>query len=229
MKKILSIIALVSIIIGTCNISFAKENLRETIISINISEDFKEWDKLSKEEKNKTIMPTATTINMNDKDTKNANSFMFGMQNFFTKVSIPSKYILTQDINVPVKHQGSTSECWAFSMTSVLESYLAKSGEKAVIPRYSARHMDYATSETFLDGKNPIGYSRELKSGGNSAMALGYLTNGTGAVLEENMPFEDNEEKIKLEEIQNKKPVTRVTDAKEFPTSNRRKRISNYK
>lgn len=70
MKKILSIIALVSIIIGTCNISFAKENLRETIISINISEDFKEWDKLSKEEKNKTIMPTATTINMNDKDTK---------------------------------------------------------------------------------------------------------------------------------------------------------------
>ncbi|MFR1777017.1 MAG: hypothetical protein ACLSW4_03025 [Clostridia bacterium] len=42
MKKILSIIALVSIIIGTCNISFAKENLRETIISINISEDFKE-------------------------------------------------------------------------------------------------------------------------------------------------------------------------------------------
>lgn len=221
MKKILSIIALVSIIIGTCNISFAKENLRETIISINISEDFKEWDKLSKEEKNKTIMPTATTINMNDKDTKNANSFMFGMQNFFTKASIPSKYILTQDINVPVKHQGSTSECWAFSMTSVLESYLAKSGEKAVIPRYSARHMDYATSETFLDGKNPIGYSRELKSGGNSAMALGYLTNGTGAVLEENMPFEDNEEKIELEEIQNKKPVTRVTDAKEFPTINK--------
>ena len=134
MKKILSIILLISILIGTCNISLAKENFGETTISINISEDFKKWEELSEEEKNKTIMPTATTINMNDKDIKNANSFMFGMQNFFMKASIPNKYILTQDINVPVKHQGTTGECWAFSMTSVLESYLAKSGEKTVIP-----------------------------------------------------------------------------------------------
>ena len=221
MKKILSIILLISILIGTCNISLAKESFGETTISINISEDLKKWDELSEEEKSKTIMPNATTININEEDAKNANSFMFGMQNFFMKASIPNKYILTQDINVPVKHQGTTGECWAFSMTSVLESYLAKSGEKTVIPRYSARHMDYATSETFLDGKNPIGFSRELKSGGNSTIALGYLTNGTGAVLEESMPFEDNEEKIKLEEIQNKKPVTRVTEAKEFPTINK--------
>lgn len=224
MKKIIKLIPILLIImifLELGNISFATTDKSESTISINLSEDFKNWDKLSEEEKNNVIMPMATSTTIDEKDKNNANSFLFGVQNFFAKASIPTKYSLTEDINVPVKHQGTTGECWAFSMTSVLESYLALSEQKAVIPRYSARHMDYATSETFLDGKNPIGYSREVGTGGNSTMALGYLTNGTGAVLEEDMPFEDNEDKINLSEIQDKEAVLRVTDAKVFPNINK--------
>ena len=226
MKKIIKLIPILLIImifleLGNISLSFATTDKSESTISINLSEDFKNWDKLSEEEKNNVIMPMATSTTIDEKDKNNANSFLFGVQNFFAKASIPTKYSLTEDINVPVKHQGTTGECWAFSMTSVLESYLALSEQKAVIPRYSARHMDYATSETFLDGKNPIGYSREVGTGGNSTMALGYLTNGTGAVLEEDMPFEDNEDKINLSEIQDKEAVIRVTDAKVFPNINK--------
>lgn len=219
--KLIPILLIITIFLELNSISFATTDEKESTVSLNLSEDFKNWDKLSEEEKDNVIMPMATSTNIDEVDKNNANSFLFGVQNFFSKASIPTKYSLTEDINVPVKHQGTTGECWAFSMTSVLESYLALSEQKAVIPRYSARHMDYATSETFLDGKNPIGYSREVGTGGNSTMALGYLTNGTGAVLEEDMPFEDNEDKIKLSEIQDKEAVIRVTDAKVFPNINK--------
>ena len=224
MKKIVNlipIILIITIFLELNSISLATTDEKKSTISINLSEDFKNWNKLSEEEKDNVIMPMATSTNIDEEDKNNANSFLFGVQNLFAKASIPTKYSLTEDINVPVKHQGTTGECWAFSMTSVLESYLALSEQKAVIPRYSARHMDYATSETFLDGKNPIGYSREVGTGGNSTMALGYLTNGTGAVLEEDMPFEDNEDKINLSEIQDKEAVLRVTDAKVFPNINK--------
>ena len=219
--KLIPILIIITIVFELSNISFATTDEKKSTISINLSEDFKNWNKLSEEEKDNVIMPMATSTNINEEDKNNANSFLFGVQNLFAKASIPTKYSFTEDINVPVKHQGTTGECWAFSMTSVLESYLALSEQKAVIPRYSARHMDYATSETFLDGKNPIGYSREVGTGGNSTMALGYLTNGTGAVLEEDMPFEDNEDKINLSEIQDKEAVLRVTDAKVFPNINK--------
>ena len=224
MKKIIKLIPILiifSMLLELSSISLATATTEKSTISINLSEDFKNWEELSDEEKNNVIMPIATSTNINEEEKNSANSFLFGVQNFFTKATIPTKYTLTEDINVPVKHQGTTGECWAFSMTSVLESYLAISEQKAVIPRYSARHMDYATAETFLDGTNPIGYSRELGTGGNSTMALGYLTNGTGAVLEEDMPFEDNEDKIKLSEIQDKDAVIRVTDAKVFPNINK--------
>lgn len=219
--KLIPILLIITIFLELNSISFATTDAKKSTVSLNLSEDFKNWDKLSEEEKDNVIMPMATSTNIDEEDRSNANSFLFGVQNFFAKASIPTKYSLTEDINVPVKHQGTTGECWAFSMTSVLESYLALSEQKAVIPRYSARHMDYATSETFLDGKNPIGYSREVGTGGNSTIALGYLTNGTGAVLEEDMPFEDNEDKIKLSEIQDKEAVIRVTDAKVFPNINK--------
>ena len=109
-------------------------------------------------------------------------------------------YNLNTDINVQVKHQGRTNECWAFSTITMLETNLALN--KNVNKTFSPRHMDYSTAKTFTDGINPYGYNREVGDGGLATFGLAYLTNGKGAVLESEMPFEDNEQKIALNEIE---------------------------
>ena len=221
--KYISVLIVITILVNiSSNISFAKEDKTQenSRFSINISKDFKKWTELSDEERKNSIMPAVSTSTLSEVEKKDANSIWGNVKNFFARASIPSKYSLKDYINIPVKNQGITGECWAFSMTSVLESYLAKSGQMTVIPRYSARHMDYATSKTFLDGTNPIAYNRELGDGGNFGVAFGYLTNGTGAVLEKDMPFENNENKINLSEIQ-KQPQMRVTDYQLFPNINK--------
>ena len=220
--KIVSILIIATIILNiTSVITLAKDTENgQATLSVNISKDFKKWTELSDEERKNSIMPAVSTSTLSEVEKKDANSIWGNVKNFFARASIPSKYSLKDYINIPVKNQGITGECWAFSMTSVLESYLAKSGQMTVIPRYSARHMDYATSKTFLDGTNPIAYNRELGDGGNFGVAFGYLTNGTGAVLEKDMPFENNENKINLSEIQ-KQPQMRVTDYQLFPNINK--------
>ena len=220
--KIVSILIIATIILNiTSVITLAKDTENgQATLSVNISKDFKKWTELSDEERKNSIMPAVSTSTLSEIEKKDANSIWGNVKNFFARASIPSKYSLKDYINIPVKNQGITGECWAFSMTSVLESYLAKSGQMTVIPRYSARHMDYATSKTFLDGTNPIAYNRELGDGGNFGVAFGYLTNGTGAVLEKDMPFENNENKINLSEIQ-KQPQMRVTDYQLFPNINK--------
>ena len=174
----------------------------------NYTEQYQKWQTLSDEEKKSTIMPTIFPIEMNLSDSRN----------IMTKSasSLPSYFNLKNRITVPVKNQMSTGECWAFAMTSVLESNIALRNQN-VTQNFSERHMDYMTSRTFLDGINHKGFYREVGSGGNNYIALGYLTNGTGAVLEEEMPFKNSEEKIKLSEI-SKTPVQKVNDAILFPS-----------
>ena len=43
-----------------------------------------------------------------------------------------------------------------------------------------------------------------------------YLTNGVGAVLESDMPFEDNEDLIDISELNNKTVQTQVYDTMDF-------------
>lgn len=121
-----------------------------------------------------------------------------------SSIAESSRYNLAEEIPIRIKHQGSTSQCWAFSIISCLESNIALNTDAktiADIPDFSERHMDYATSRTFLDGTNENGYNRNVGVGGLPIMGLSYLSNGTGAVLEEKMPFEDNEDKIELAKL----------------------------
>lgn len=84
---------------------------------------------------------------------------------------------------------------------------------------YSERHMEYATSNTFSNGvTNPNGYNRKVGSGGNFDIATSYLTNGTGAILEKDMPFENNEDIIDISQIQNKVVSSQVYDTIAFPS-----------
>lgn len=173
------------------------------------TEQYKIWSSLSEEEKSKYIEPFAHPIQF-DKTYLSENNGPAVK----AKSTLPNKYNLNDEIVIPIKHQGNTNECWAFSMISVLESNITKRTGK-VSERFSERHMDYATSQTFTDGKNSIGFSREVGDGGNALIALGYATNGTGFVKNSDMPFENNENKIKLSSI-NKKASVKINDAKIF-------------
>ena len=78
--------------------------------------------------------------------------------------------------------------------------------------------MDYSTSKTFAnDVINEKGYNREVGSGGAYQFAQSYLTNGMGAIPESEMPFENNEDKIDISEIQGKTVSSQVYDTVLFP------------
>ena len=80
--------------------------------------------------------------------------------------------------------------------------------------------MDYSTSQSFTDGKLANGFTRDVAVGGNFQIGSAYLTNGSGAILEKDMTFVDTKEKISINNIQNKKVVTKVTDTEEFNFAN---------
>lgn len=201
-QKYLISIVLIMLILGITNVSNA------TIIS----DRYTRWSQLSKAEKNNSIQPNMYSININE-GIKDSNKNKFSK----LKDSLQEKYFLKDNIKVNVKNQQTTNTCWAFSAISCLETNITiKSKKESQL--YSARHMDYATSKTFKNNViNPMGFNRELKNGGNPVIAFTYFVNGTGPVLEKDMPFENNENQIDIKEI-NKKVSKKVLDYTEFPS-----------
>ena len=74
--------------------------------------------------------------------------------------------------------------------------------------------MDYSVrSNTFNNNAtNKYGYNIGFEKGGTFLMAQSYLTNGMGAISEDEMPFENNEDNIDISEIQNKNTTTTLYD-----------------
>lgn len=137
---------------------------------------------------------------------------------FAEKSAILDKYDLRDDVTtIRVKDQGSSKSCWTFSTLSVLETNLQK--RKSEYSDFSERHMNYATSKTFLNGEiNPWGYDREIQDGGNPIIALSYITRGSGPILESEMEFIEDESKIDISEIQNKNVVEKINNYVVFPS-----------
>lgn len=191
-------------------------------IDVKYSTEYQKWLELSQEEKLNTPIPSTYVAEMPDelvqeftKDNMpsilnelNNRKLNFSLQNMSASYSDDS-YNLTEDIKIDIKNQGITNQCWAFSAISSLETNLSLSQKLEEVVRFSARHMDYDTSRTFADGINEKGYGREVGDGGIPNVSFNYLVNGEGAVLEEDMPFENNEDKINLSEIE--KEVDTVT------------------
>ena len=213
-------------IIFSGNVFASDLNLQTTL-------EYEQWNQLESEEKENTLMPRTFSAKipnevfeeerpslLNDlKGMINAESPIFKLQNVGAYTN--SAYNLANELSLRIEHQGITQECWAFSTLKSLETNIAiKNGEKE-IPNFSERHMDYATTRTFLDGINEKGFQRELKQGGLIKTALAYLTNGQGAVLESEMPFENNEEQIALSGI-DKNVDTIVTDYITLPSINKK-------
>ena len=127
-----------------------------------------------------------------------------------------TNFDLRNYIEIPVKNQKSTQDCWAFATTTSLETNLQLRNNQKY--DFSERHMTYATSREFKDGINKLGHNRQATSGGNSSIAIAYYTSGRGPILENDMPFNEKEELISLSEIQNKNVQKKVTDTVIFPS-----------
>ena len=194
------------------------------------STEFKKWLELSTEERLNTPMPNTYNVELSDEliaefTKDNVPSILSDLKNRKMNYSLESvsanynktSYNLNEDIKVDVKNQWSTNECWAVATISSLETNVGLSKKQEETARFSTRHLDYATSRTFLDGTNLKGYKREAGDGGIPNVSFNYLINGEGAVLEKDMPFEDNEKRINLSEI-DKEVDTIATGYEVLPT-----------
>lgn len=127
-----------------------------------------------------------------------------------------TQFDLRDRIDIEVKNQKSTQECWAFASTTALETNLLLTKNEKF--DFSERHIVYSTARYFLDGQNPLGHNRTITSGGNSSLAMAYFTSGRGPILEQEMPFSETESNIYLYEINGKKVQRKVTDYIIFPS-----------
>ncbi len=215
-KKILIIpILILIVILSSCCKTFAKDDSA----TIELSEEYEKYLELSDEEKEKVIEPLMYDI---PKTSSKITSPLKVAK--ILKATVDAKYSLKDVIpaNMVIKNQQQTNSCWTFASLGMLESTLAlmnyKNGINPIVYDFSERHMEYATSDTFKDGTNKNGFHRKVDSGGNSNTFEAYLTNGTGAISETEMPFENNTDLIELSKIQNVNVITQLNDAINFPT-----------
>lgn len=190
-------------------------SVKNTIHPVENTEKYENWENLDDKDKVNTISPNRYTINYNssiyNRDRTNA---LFSAR---LRASYLTKYDLRDDITITVRDQGGTSECWAISTNSMIETNIEKT-DNTISPRFSSRYAEYATAKTFLDGINKNAYNREVGQGGTAQIALGLYTSGRGPVLESSMPFESNTNKINLSKIENLEVQKKIEEYVYFPT-----------
>ena len=217
MKKIIGIIIFV-ILIFVSSLNVYAEDFDFTM---NYTEQFSEWINSSDDIKENENMPTINSVKVpKDYFNKNTNEEKKGIWSFIKKIigigkNIESRYILNEHIDLEVKNQMKTSSCWAFSILSSMETNMAL--RKNDYRQFSERHMVYATSRRFIDEVNYNGFNKQAKDNGLHEIGLAYLTNGQGAVLEKDMPFENNEKPLYISEI-DKRMDTYVTGYERLPS-----------
>ena len=219
-KLLISTIIFFSIILSSCQ-AFAVQ-----YIKAEFSEEFLNYLELSDEEKANTIMPRSYNVAKTTATVKNPLKLATMVRNSVLTDFNLKKYIPE---NLKIKNQMLTQSCWTFASLAALETNLAlkdynrrvankENNENVTIYDFSERHMEYATSYTFKDGVNTKGFNREIDKGGSYQISIPYLTNGTGAIPESEMQFENNATKINLSQIDGKTVVTQVNDAVQFPS-----------
>ena len=110
------------------------------------------------------------------------------------------------------KTYGLTNENWALVAARLLEFNGTGLGGD-----FSMRHIDYSTAMNSTNEGTPNSHYRNLGSGGNMQVALGYMTSGRGPITENEMQFQNNLNKESLSTIQGKTPSTKVEEYVKFP------------
>lgn len=206
MKRKVSTLKLILIALAILiTMSISPETMATEFKAMPYNEKYIEWLNLPEEERKSTIAPAMYVTNL---DNYERSAFGRSLGRAF------SKYNLLDDISLKVKNQMRTEQCWTFSATTQLESYMAKVNSKTV--EYSPRHMEYSTAKTFLDGINEYGFNRQINAGGSMNIAYAYMTNGSGPVLEKDMPFVNTSQKINLSDIKGKKVQAQLKEYIEF-------------
>ena len=121
------------------------------------SEKYLEWLDLPEEERNNTIAPPMYIRDIEDSKTETQ------IKMYSVYLGSPPEYNLRNELNdLKIKDQQLTNQCWAFSTTTQVESYMQKNMQMNL--ELSPRHIEYTTSRTFLDGINNDGFYREVNS-----------------------------------------------------------------
>ena len=164
------------------------------------NEEYIKWEKLSDKKKKTTIMPPMCNPTA-DKLQTTPTKFKLAKEDI---IQLPEKYDgREQTYARKVKDQKDTGSCWAFTTTTALETFAKKQLELEY--EFSPRHIVYSSVRNFINVKiNDFGYNITPSTGGNFFMSSNYLINLRGPVLEEDMPFENNENYIEIDEIMGK-------------------------
>ncbi len=183
------------------------------------SQKYKEWLNLSDEEKEGTIPPAPFNVRKSNEKTpvRKLKSLLKNGNN-----SIPERYDLREHIDIVVKNQQDTGMCWAFSATTNLEINEALRGNQV---NFSERHLDYDTATYYIDENNPNGLDRNVGEGAYPTTAFTYYSRGSGPILEEDMPFENNQKLLYLYELPQKSAVRKVGDMIYFPNIYKQKNV----
>lgn len=215
-KKIIFALILFMMLICT-NIYAFSAKIEQT----EYTDEYKNYLNLSNEEKLKVIEPNKyKTIY-----SRNNSQYLSKMQNVFKSMNLlsntlESSYSLLDIIptNVKVRNQENTNTCWAFASLGALESNLAlldyRNTNQSITYDYSERHLVYGARRNVFNNNqiNDYGFTKKIEEGGNFFHAQTYLSNGMGAVKEEEMPFENNSNNIDISEIKNKTISTTLYD-----------------
>lgn len=191
------------------NISYSVDKAEKN----EISEKYKQWIQLSEEERKGTIAPLPFNVAAKNSIGNSIDRFLFRVRGNEDE-TIPEKYDLRDKVSIEVKNQQSTGTCWAMSATSNLELFLALKNENY---NFSERHMEYDTVSAFSDGINERGLNRWVGAGGYASTAFTYFSRGSGPILEEDMPFENNQDLIPLSELPTNVAVKKVDDMVYLP------------
>lgn len=167
----------------------------------NYTEEYKEYEKLSDEEKAKTdVIPRKEQVDFGElkkieedqkEDLETEYVLEEDKEEDDNKEVLPKYYNLKDNINLVVGNQQQFGLCWDYaSLTSVQSNLALTQGDDY---NFSESHIDYMTSNEMSIG------GRDVNEGGNFIMFKNYNEQYKGFVLEEEVPqnvYEDYEYNI---------------------------------
>ncbi len=213
--KTITNIGIISVVIASILIggSFVKAE-NKTINEPYVNEDYLDYLALSDEEKAKVeLVPEMFSLDVDDSlvnEATDGKGFIGEINTVVGDNSVPSQYDLRnvdgKNYITPLKDQGGTGICWAFSSVEQTESFvMMNSGEpfNENTPILSPRQLDYANSTNGIKNYDNENGMRKLLYGGNFFMSSLTMMNGIGLIPEATMPFNESQEQKELSEVLN--------------------------